>query len=89
MNEHDFAGTSDQWEARVFRAATTFRVHRLYRNGHDSCEVDNFPDAIRTVGSVRHAMPGARTMIYAVTASGRSTLLPETRWAQYLGMIAV
>lgn len=88
-NEHDFSGTQAQWEARVFHAAVKFRVHRFYSTGqHDSCECDTFEDAIRTVGSVRQAMPDARVTIYAITASGRFTLLPEPKWAEYLALVA-
>jgi len=85
INEHDFTGTVDQWERRVFCAAAKFRVHRFYGQGqHDSCEVDTFENAIRTVGDVRRAMPGARVTVYAIAASGRFTMLTESRWAEYL-----
>lgn len=88
-NEHNFSGTQAQWEERVFRAATKFRVHRFYGQGqHDSCECDTFEDAICTVGSVWQAMPDARITIYAITASGRFTLLPEPKWAEYLALAA-
>ena len=87
-SEHDFAGTADEWERRVFLNAAYFRVHRFYGQGqHDSCDASTFEDAIRTVGSARCAMPNARLTIYAVTASGRFTLLAESRWAEYLGMV--
>ena len=90
-SEHDFTGTVDQWEERVFLNAAYFRVHRFYGQGqHDSCEMGTFEDAVRTVGSVRQDKTrlNARTSIYAVTASGRFTLLAEKRWAEYLALAA-
>ena len=86
-NEHDFTGTADQWEERVFRAAVKFRVHRFYGIGqHDSCECPTFKDAIITIGEVRRELPDARCTVYAVAASGRFTLLAEKRWAEYLAI---
>jgi hypothetical protein len=86
-SEHDFSGTVDQWEERVFLNAAYFRVHRFYGQGqHDSTDADTFETAVRTVGSVRQdkTMPGARATIYAVTASGRFTMLAEKYWLRYL-----
>ena len=88
-SENDFACTAIEWDARVFRNAAKFRVHRFYGLGqHDSCDVDTFENALRTVGSVRQdrTMPNARATIYAVAASGRFTLLAEPRWVEYLNM---
>lgn len=89
QSEHDFTGTVVQWEERVFLNAAYFRVHRFYGEGqHDSCEIDTFENAIRTVGSVRQdpATPNARATIYAIAASGRFTMLDEKKWAYYLSL---
>lgn len=84
-NEHDFTGTRVDWEMRVFLNATSFRIHRFYGHGqHDSLECATFEDAIRAVGSARRD-PNARVTVYAITASGRFTLLDENRWAEFLG----
>ena len=86
-SEHDFTGERDQWEERVFINAELFRVHRFYGQGqHDSQDARSFTDAICIVGSARRdtSYPNARVTLYAVTASGRSTLLPEDKWLRCL-----
>lgn len=84
-SEPSFVGTVDQWEDSVFRNAEHFRVHRLYgQGGRDSCQVATFQEAVTAGAEARAEIPGARILIYAVTAAGRSSLVPESRWAGYL-----
>jgi len=79
-NENDFSGGHDAWQGRVFAAATHFRVHRYGRGGHDSMQARTFAEAKAAAeGALRC---GFRVLLYCITASGRSTLLPRDSWSK-------
>jgi hypothetical protein len=84
--EHDFNVTADQWEAAVFRNATSFRLHRYWRGGRSEAEVATFPEAVTTATMALDdpAAPGARVIVYAVADTGRFIAIPPQRWQHYL-----
>jgi hypothetical protein len=78
--EHDFTGTREDWEQKVFLNAAWFRIHRFLTNGeHDSLIVMDFVEALKIAGyEIRH---NRRVLIYAVTESERFVCLPQQQWS--------
>jgi hypothetical protein len=88
--EHHFVGrTLEDWEMSVFRSAEYFTVFRKvprkvrYRHmlaGDDNShrqEFKTFP------GAAVAAFHDEQALVYAIAKTGRSTLLPRHRWAEY------
>lgn len=79
----DFTGNLEDWEARVFRDAMHFRLHRFYGNGnHDTAEVKDFREAL-TLAALE-VKAERRVILYAVAATGRWFQLPQKQWLSYL-----
>lgn len=77
--EHNFTGTLDEWEERVFRNATHFNVYkRLGRGNSESKELKTFPEA------VEFAKRDPLFLVYAVTASERFFCVERKNWDKYL-----
>ena len=75
--EHQLAGkTMEQWETDVFRSASYFTS--FLPRGRIRKEFNNFPAA---AVDVFHEPRGC---VYAVTANGRSCMLPRALWKHYL-----
>lgn len=80
-SDSDFTGNLEDWEDRVFQNADHFRVHKFFgRGGHDQIETTDFGEAMRLVVEVGKT-PGHRAMVYVVTVSGRSCVIPKERYA--------
>jgi len=79
QSEHNFTGSREEWETRVFLNAAYFRVHRFLSDGdHQSMTVSDFVEALTIAG---HELgERRRVLIYAVTASGRHVCLPQQQW---------
>ena len=85
--EHDFSGSGDDWERRVFMHADHFRLSRFYGKGaRDDATAKTFPEAMTMAAQAMDdpAHPNARVLVYAVTTSGRFTAIPADRWPAYL-----
>lgn len=85
--EHDFSGSSDDWERRVFLNAVKFRLHRYHgRGARDEAHAPTFPEAMTMAAKAMDdpGHPGVRVLVYAVTESGRFAAIPEDRWPAYL-----
>jgi hypothetical protein len=81
LTENDFADTLEEWEDRVIAAASYFRLHRYYgRGGLDRMQAATFLVAKTAAKHALEGMPGCRVLIYAVTDSGRSVLIPKEKW---------
>ena len=78
QSEHDFTGTREEWETRVFLNAEYFRVHRFLQGQHESAIVQDFVEALRVAG--HEIKRNRRVLIYAVTQSGRYVCLPPKEW---------
>jgi len=76
--EHNFTGTREEWETRVFLNAAYFRVHRFLKGQHESTTVQSFVEALRVAG--HEIRCNRRVLIYAVTDSGRYVCLPQKQW---------
>jgi hypothetical protein len=82
LTENDFTGTREEWENRVIAAASYFRLHRYYgRGGRDGTETVTFASAKVVAERALEDMPGCRVLVYAVTDSGRSVLIPKEKWS--------
>lgn len=78
--EHDFKQSRDEWEGSVIAAATKFTTSRfLGRGEYDTREFGSLPEA------VADAKDDRRAMVYAVTDTGRSVMVPRAAWARLLG----
>jgi hypothetical protein len=79
QTEHDFTGSREEWEQRVFLNAAYFRVHRFLSQGeHESTQTEDFVEALRLAG--HEMLRKRRALIYAVTESGRYVCLPQKQW---------
>jgi hypothetical protein len=78
-NEHNFTGKLEDWDERVFRAATkrggTFTTYR--RIGHEKKVFRTFPEALQDIRNVD------QSLIYAVAPTGRFINLPRSLWNKY------
>jgi len=76
--EHNFLGTVEDWEMRVFQNAAFFSVV-VGRNPASRVRVERktFPEALE------QAKASDKAMIYAITDSGRSVMLTRKRWPVY------
>lgn len=81
-NSHDFTGSLEDWEDRVFLDATQFRLHRYFgKRGHDEAGFTNFAECV----SIARALASVyRVLIYAVTPAGRSFAVERKRWDHFL-----
>lgn len=73
--EHQFPHKLEDWDLNVFRGASHFTVVLPGQGKWDY--VKSFHDA------VKKAEGNPRALIYAVTASGRSTVMVRDRWGEY------
>lgn len=80
--EHELTSlTRDEWERVVFEQAVYFTVIRCRGRIRERQEFKDFLAAImEAVRGVQDPVP----MVYAVTASERSVMLPKAQWAQLL-----
>jgi hypothetical protein len=86
-SEHNFTGTREEWETRVFLNAAYFRVHRFLSQGeHESVTVTDFVEALSIAG--RELRQKRRVLIYAVTPSGRYVCLPQRQWRRFYALWA-
>jgi hypothetical protein len=70
--EHEFRLTADEWERAVIANAAYFTCFR--RLGRGRCDKKVFG----TMGeALAEAAGDRRALVYAVTVSGRSTLVPR------------
>jgi hypothetical protein len=77
--EHEYAGkTRTQWERVVFDNADEFVVYNA--KTRQRVEFKDFPAA------VEFARTTDRTLLYAVTKSGRSTCIDRADWDQCLAV---
>ena len=85
--EHDFSVEPEQWDDAVVMNAAHFQVV-VGRNPvtRRRMRCKDLPEAVALARLVRGAVAGQRPMIYAVTATGRSTMLVPQRWEHYLGL---
>lgn len=81
--EHRFDGVDrEEWEFTVFRNADYFTVI-TGRSPFDRTRKE-FKDFAKAVTEAKNG-PRA-TMVYAVTANGRSVMIPQNLWDNYLAM---
>jgi hypothetical protein len=81
-SEHNFQGTLEQWDDRVFQNAAVFRIHRFNKeNKRDEFETPSFKVAM--VAAHSEIKAGYRVLVYAVDESGRFICLPQDRWNHY------
>lgn len=84
IHEHDFVGTLEEWEERVFLRASHFRLHRISFDNtkRDTNETENFEEAMHlALASLEERY---RVMVYALTESGRYFCIPQERWPSCL-----
>jgi hypothetical protein len=82
QSEHNFTGSREEWETRVFLNAAYFRVHRFLLQGeHESMTVTNFVEALTIAG--HELRRKRRVLIYAITPSGRYVCLPTKQWRRF------
>jgi hypothetical protein len=82
--EHDFSGSLEDWEDRVFDAAAYFTVVKgrsPFTRERFTC--GTFPQALEVCTKLQIDQTGG-PMIYAVTASGRHVMLVPEKWSYYL-----
>jgi hypothetical protein len=82
-NQHNFVGSLDEWEDRVFAAGNSFRLHRF--SGNKTWEENSssrFDEAMAM--AVQALQGGYRVLVYVVTDRGRSFCIPQERWPSYL-----
>ena len=88
--EHDFTGTLEEWEERVILNANHFRVHRYYYardfdvgwvTAHDSKPASTLPEALLLIYQQDSEY---RILLYAVTKTGRSVCIPESKWDEVM-----
>ena len=84
--EHDFSGSSDDWEQRVFDNASHFNLDCFHDKGRHKSSVETFPEALTqaAIAGDHPDMPNPRVLIYAVTLQGRFIAIPEKKWPAYL-----
>jgi hypothetical protein len=78
-SEHDFSGSLEDWEDRVFINAEHFTVCRKVE-GKGGVETKRFARFEQAQGE---AGDDPRALVYVVTASGRSVCLIRARWDHY------
>lgn len=83
MDENTFTGTQGEWEDRVIANAAYFRLHRFIGQERSDCEINTLAEAVGVAMEI-DAQPGKRVLVYAVAASGRSTLVPKEKWQQFM-----
>jgi len=76
--EHTYPPKQEEYDVNVFRGAAYFTVVIPGRGKWEN--IPTFSEALQRVGESR------RAMIYAVTASGRATMLVRKRWDEFLQM---
>lgn len=77
----NFTGTLDEWNDRVFRHATSFRLHKFDDDGQHDMTVTDFAQAM--VVAVDILKEGNRVIVYAVAETGRHVALEKQRWGHY------
>ena len=82
---NDFSGTKEDWERRIFLNASHYvvivypGVDHGSRFNEDRLRIE-YKDFNRALRRARHF---SRSLIYGVTANGRSDLLARSRWEEY------
>jgi len=83
--EHNFSVEPEQWDDAVVMNAAYFQIV-IGRNPvtRERMQCKDLPEAVNLARVLLHTVAGQRPMIYAVTATGRSTMLVPQRWEHYL-----
>ena len=77
-SEHDFSGTLEDWEERIFRNAHHFNVVRFgHVEGGECCTTPDFAEAIY----IAHSNP--RSVLYAVTLAGRAFCMAKKDYEKF------
>jgi hypothetical protein len=75
--EHDFSKSFKEWEQAVISSATRYTV-TVFGVGRYSVD---FPTFAAAIGFARDK---PRTLVYAVTDTDHSTLVPRDKWEEVL-----
>lgn len=80
--EDHLTGTQGDWEEAIFRSADHFSVfRRVPGTGGETFKCKTFPEAVSAAKAQASDTP---VIIYAITLSGRSCVIPKTDWQNYL-----
>lgn len=84
--EHEFTALKrEEWEQVVFEQASYFTVIRCQGRVRERQE---FRDLLLAITEAVHGVQNPVPMVYAITSSGRSVMLPKDQWVRLLNEYA-